>query len=165
MCETWSQHTFDSHSSLSLNPGATLAIWHLTSTPPGTTTSWSLLLRPSSKRQSTYRPCRTSLNRLSMNTMTRAVHVLRARLRNSSLFSLPPKENISQMPITLTILTMEPHFSLRWIFVTHGFKGQTWARARIKCVLGSILTHMMTHGIETNVTSLIYNRVLYKIVK
>ena len=26
----------------------------------------------------------------------------------------------------------------------------------IKCVLGSSLTHMMTHGIETNVTSLIY---------
>jgi hypothetical protein len=31
-------------------------------------------------------------------------------------------------------------------------------RARIKCVLGSSLTHMMTHGIETNVTSLLYNR-------
>jgi hypothetical protein len=32
-------------------------------------------------------------------------------------------------------------------------------------VLGSSLTHMMTHGTETNVTSLIYNEVLYKIVK
>jgi hypothetical protein len=40
--------------------------------------------------------------------------------------------------------------------VTTGFKGQTWAR--IKCVLGSSLTHMMTHGTETNVTSLLYNR-------
>jgi hypothetical protein len=27
------------------------------------------------------------------------------------------------------------------------------------------VSHMMTHGIETNVTSLIYNGVLYKIVK
>jgi hypothetical protein len=40
--------------------------------------------------------------------------------------------------------------------VTPGFKGQT--RARIKCVLGSSLTHMMTHGTETNVTYLLYNR-------
>jgi hypothetical protein len=32
-------------------------------------------------------------------------------------------------------------------------------------VLGPSLTHMMTHGTETNVTSLIYNEVLYKIVK
>jgi hypothetical protein len=40
--------------------------------------------------------------------------------------------------------------------VTPGFKGQT--RARIKCVLGSSLTHMMTHGTEMNVTSLLYNR-------
>jgi hypothetical protein len=31
-------------------------------------------------------------------------------------------------------------------------------QARITCVLGSSLTHMMTHGIETNVTSLLYNR-------
>jgi hypothetical protein len=42
--------------------------------------------------------------------------------------------------------------------ITPGFKGQT--QARIKCVLGSSLTHMVTHGTETNVTSLIYNRVL-----
>jgi hypothetical protein len=32
-------------------------------------------------------------------------------------------------------------------------------------VLGPSLTHMMTHGIETNITSLIYNGVLYKIIK
>jgi hypothetical protein len=32
-------------------------------------------------------------------------------------------------------------------------------------VLGSSLTHMMTHGTEMNVTSLIYNKVLYKIDK
>jgi hypothetical protein len=44
-----------------------------------------------------------------------------------------------------------------------GFKGQT--RARLKCVLGSSLTHMMIHGTETIATSLIYNGVLYKIVK
>jgi hypothetical protein len=31
-------------------------------------------------------------------------------------------------------------------------------QARIKCMLGSSLTHMMTHGTETNVTSLLYNR-------
>jgi hypothetical protein len=43
------------------------------------------------------------------------------------------------------------------------FKGQT--RARIKCVMGSSLTHMMTQGTETNVTYLIYNGVMYKIVK
>jgi hypothetical protein len=34
--------------------------------------------------------------------------------------------------------------------------GQTWAR--LTCVLGSSLTHMMTHGTEMNVTSLLYNR-------
>jgi hypothetical protein len=39
-----------------------------------------------------------------------------------------------------------------------------WARTS-PSVLGSSLTHMMTHGTETNVTSLIYNRVLYKIDK
>jgi hypothetical protein len=44
------------------------------------------------------------------------------------------------------------------LIVTPGFKGQT--RARIKCVLGSSLTHMMTHGTETNVTSLVYGVVL-----
>jgi hypothetical protein len=43
-----------------------------------------------------------------------------------------------------------------WTPVTPEFKGQT--RVRLKCVLRSILTHMMTHGIETNVTSLLYNR-------
>jgi hypothetical protein len=52
---------------------------------------------------------------------------------------------------------------LGWAIVTPGFKGQT--RARLKCVQGLSLTHMMTHGIEKNVTSLIYNGVLYKIVK
>jgi hypothetical protein len=38
-------------------------------------------------------------------------------------------------------------------------------QALFTCVIGSSLTHMMTHGTETNVTSLIYNEVLYKIVK
>jgi hypothetical protein len=43
--------------------------------------------------------------------------------------------------------------------ITLGFKGhQTRARI-VKCVLGSSLTHMMTHGTEMNVTSLIYNGV------
>jgi hypothetical protein len=46
------------------------------------------------------------------------------------------------------------------MLVTPGFQGQTWAR--IKCVLGSSLTHMMTYGTETNDTSLLYNGVLYK---
>jgi hypothetical protein len=36
--------------------------------------------------------------------------------------------------------------------VTPGFKGRI--RARIKCVIGSSFTHIMTHGTETNVTSL-----------
>jgi hypothetical protein len=40
--------------------------------------------------------------------------------------------------------------------VTPGFKGKT--RMRIKCVLGSSLTHMMTHGAEINVISLLHNR-------
>jgi hypothetical protein len=35
----------------------------------------------------------------------------------------------------------------------------------LHCVLGSSLTHMMTHATEKNVTSLIYNEVLYKIDK
>jgi hypothetical protein len=41
---------------------------------------------------------------------------------------------------------------------------QTRARI-IKCKLGSSRTHIMTHGTEMNVTYLIYNEVLYKIVK
>jgi hypothetical protein len=50
--------------------------------------------------------------------------------------------------------------------VTPGFRGPKLEREIItRCVLGSSLTHMMTHGIETNVTSLIYNGVMYKIVK
>jgi hypothetical protein len=42
------------------------------------------------------------------------------------------------------------------LVVTPEFKGQT--KACIKCVLVSSLTHMMTHGTETNVTSLLYNK-------
>jgi hypothetical protein len=38
-------------------------------------------------------------------------------------------------------------------------------RVRLTRVMESSLIHMMTHGTETNVTSLIYNKVLYKIVK
>jgi uncharacterized protein YqcC (DUF446 family) len=57
-----------------------------------------------------------------MNTMRRVVHVLPAQLRNPSLISLPPKAKIIQVSIPLTILTMEPHLSLRWIlFVGGGF--------------------------------------------
>jgi hypothetical protein len=48
--------------------------------------------------------------------------------------------------------------------VTPDFRGRKPER-EIKCVLGSSPTHMMTHGTETNVTTLIYNGVLYKIVK
>jgi hypothetical protein len=55
-----------------------------------------------------------SLNRLSMNTMRRVVHVLPTRLRNPPLIFVPPKTKISHMPIPLTILIMELHFSLRW---------------------------------------------------
>jgi hypothetical protein len=99
-----------------------LATWHTTSTPPGMTTTWSYCLRPSNKRQSTSRPHRTSLNRLSMNTMRGTVHVLPAQLRNLPLIFLPPKAKRSQMPIPLTILTMVPHLSLRWnLFVGAGF--------------------------------------------
>jgi hypothetical protein len=49
-----------------------------------------------------------------MNTIRRVIHVPPARLRNPPLISLPLKAKISQMPILLTILTMEPHLSLRW---------------------------------------------------
>jgi hypothetical protein len=42
--------------------------------------------------------------------------------------------------------------------------GQTRARTS-PSVMGSSLTHMMTHGTEMNVTLLIYNGVLYKIDK
>jgi hypothetical protein len=35
-------------------------------------------------------------------------------------------------------------------------RGQTWAC--VKCVLGSSLTHMMTHGTKMIVTSLLYNK-------
>jgi hypothetical protein len=47
--------------------------------------------------------------------------------------------------------------------VTPGFKGQT--RAWIKCMLGSRLTHIMTHGTKTNVLSYYIRRVMYKIAK
>jgi hypothetical protein len=49
-----------------------------------------------------------------MITMRRAVHVSFARLRNPPLICLPTKEKISQMPIPLTIIIMEPHLSLKW---------------------------------------------------
>jgi hypothetical protein len=42
------------------------------------------------------------------------------------------------------------------VTVTPRFRGQTWAR--IKFVIGSSLTHTITHGTETNVTSLLYNK-------
>jgi hypothetical protein len=48
---------------------------------------------------------------------------------------------------------------------TRVFKGPNPGANFTKCVLGSSLTHMMTHATETNVTSFIYNGVLYKIVK
>jgi hypothetical protein len=48
--------------------------------------------------------------------------------------------------------------------VTPRFEGSKPGR-EIKCVLGSSITHMMTHGTEMNVTSLICNGVLYKIDK
>jgi hypothetical protein len=61
--------------------------------PTGTTTLWSHCLRPSSKRQSTSRPRKTSLSKRAMNTMRRAVYVPSVRLRNprSSLFLLKKK--------------------------------------------------------------------------
>jgi hypothetical protein len=96
------------------------AIGHTTSTLSGTTTMWSHSPRPSSKRQNTFRPRRMSLNRRKMNTMRRVVYVLPARLRNLLLISLSPKEKISQLPIPLTILTVEPHLSLRWNLLMGG---------------------------------------------
>jgi hypothetical protein len=57
----------------------------------------------------------------------------------------------------LTPLHMSEECTFTW--VSHpDLGGQT--RARLTYVLASSLTHMMTHGIETNVPSLIYNRVL-----
>jgi hypothetical protein len=47
--------------------------------------------------------------------------------------------------------------------VTPGCRGPN--RARLTYVIGSSLTHMMSHGTVMNVTSLLYNGVLYKIVK
>jgi hypothetical protein len=60
----------------------------------------------------------------------------------------------------------EPHLTalkriLRYLRVTPGFEGSK-TQARFTCVLGSSLSHMMTQGTETNITSLIYNGVLYK---
>ena len=96
------------------------------------TYEWSLLPRPSSKTQSTSRSRRTSLNRLSMNTMRRAVHVLHVRLRNPPLISLPPKAKISQMSIPLTILIIEPHLSLGWILLVGGGFPFRWLRGSRK---------------------------------
>jgi hypothetical protein len=52
------------------------------------------------------------------------------------------------------------------IYLSHpGFRGTKPGRESSPSMVGSSLTHMMTHGTETNVTSLIYNGVMYKIVK
>jgi hypothetical protein len=54
--------------------------------------------------------------------MRKVVHDLSVWLKNPLLISLPPKAKSSQMPITLIIVTMEPHLSLGWIlFVGGGF--------------------------------------------
>jgi hypothetical protein len=45
---------------------------------------------------------------------------------------------------------------LRWVMGTMG---------KADYIVPVPITHMMTHGIEMNVTSLIYNRVMYKIDK
>jgi hypothetical protein len=50
-----------------------------------------------------------------MNTIVKAVLVLFAWPRKPLLIYLPPKEKGSQMPIPLTIVTIEPHLSLGWI--------------------------------------------------
>jgi hypothetical protein len=51
--------------------------------------------------------------------------------------------------------------------VTPGFRGHQDPGVDIKSpnVLGPSIIHMMTHCTKTNVTTLIYNRVMYKIVK
>jgi hypothetical protein len=104
-----------------------LPIRHMTSTLLDTNTMWSLCLRPRSKRQSTSRPHRTSLGRRIMNTMRGVIHVPSARLKNPLLICLPPKAKSSQMPIPLTIVTMESHLSLGWnLFVGVGLFGWLW---------------------------------------
>jgi hypothetical protein len=100
----------------------------MTSTLSGITSTWSHCLRPSSMRQITSRPRKIYLNRKIMNTIRRVVHVPSAPLRNPPIISLPPKVESSQMPIPLTIFTMEPHLSFRQnLFVGVGLVG--WLRS------------------------------------
>jgi hypothetical protein len=123
-----------------------LAICHMTSTPPGMTTLWSHCMRPSSKRQRTSRPHRTSLNRRIMNTMRGAVHVPSAQLRTSSLISLPLKAKGSQMTLPLTIITMKYHISLMWsLFV--GFGLFRWLRSFWRGTL--VVSGRMSSGLLT----------------
>jgi hypothetical protein len=79
-----------------------------------------------------------SLNRLKMNNMRRVVHVLPARLRNLPLISLSPKAKISQMPIPPTILTVEPHLSLRWNLLVGGGFLFGWLRGSRKGIIRDI---------------------------
>jgi hypothetical protein len=62
-------------------------------------------------------------------------------------------KSISDQPITHCIVCD----AMLFIIVTPGSKGQT--QVRLKYVIGSSLTHMMTHGTEMNFTSFLYNRI------
>jgi hypothetical protein len=73
-----------------------------------------------------------------MNTMRRVVHVLPTQLRNPPLISLPPKAKISQMPIPLIILIMEPHLSLGWILHVGGGFLFVWLRSSRKGITKDI---------------------------
>jgi hypothetical protein len=53
------------------------------------------------------------------------------------------------------------HIPFKRLHIFPGVMSHPDLRANLganKCVLGSSLIHIMTHGTETNVTSLLYNR-------
>ena len=62
------------------------------------------------------------LNRWYMYAMWRTVHVPVVQLVLTPLISLPPKAKLSQMTISMAIVTVVPHLSLGW-WLTHSLVG------------------------------------------
>jgi hypothetical protein len=94
----------------------------MTWTMPGTTTTGSHNLRPSTLRHCTSWPSTVPLNRPRMYAMGRAVHVLVVQLVLSPLISLPSKAKLSKVTIPMAVLIVIPHLSLRWL-LAHSLVG------------------------------------------
>ena len=97
-------------------------ILNTTRTPPGTTTTWSRSLRPSTLWHCTSRPSTVPLNRRYMYAKRWAVHVSVVQLVLTPLISLPPKAKLSKVTIPMVVVTVIPHLSLGW-WLVHSLVG------------------------------------------